>query len=189
MALDLDELHLNEKMSIDTILDIVAQTIVDWNVHKTYHQLNSNCQHFIDHLCARLQIKLNFKGCLAHYLSTLRDKGQCKIKWKVPDTIREKCQLLSPKLVFETHKELDECVTKVLDHCPLFEYEFPEDYLLLKSFDRAFWLRYMKTESAETAPLRKSLRQITKIKDINRDECECPFGNPHDTLSILKGWN
>ena len=49
---------------------------------------------------------------------------------------------------FDTHQELDNFVKKCMETNEIgFEIDFKEEYELLKSFDRAFWLRHFKKPS------------------------------------------
>ena len=49
---------------------------------------------------------------------------------------------------FETHKELDEFVQRIIDNFPNFMKDYHDtDAALLKSFDRAFWLKHYKLVS------------------------------------------
>lgn len=114
--------------------------------------LDYNCQTFIDELCKALNITLKFSGALGSYINALRQYGSCDLTYKNID--------------FKTHKELDEFVCKELKKNPKFI--TTDDWTLLKSFDRAFWLRYFKDKNNQTAP------------------CNCPFGNPTESQSLYQ---
>lgn len=70
---------------------------------------------------------------------------------------------------FKTHQELDEYVLDLLKKDPKFPQNHSNDYALLKSFDRAFWLRYYKDKN-----------------EISTPHDQCPFGNPHDSQSLYQ---
>ena len=109
--------------------------------------------------------------------------------------LREKCNLNSTKVKFVTHSQLDLFVKNIRKSVPQFAGQqldhnhmeirllilspekHPEDYSLLKSFDRAFWLkhysaknRFDETKDSEVFAQKKLLFQ----------HCDsgCAFGNP-----------
>jgi hypothetical protein len=132
------------------VIDKVSGVICDWNVHMEYSQRNANCQHFIDDICAVLNVSLDkFTGSMSHYLDKLRTKGMCKMKYTIPYELMEKLGIKEQKLEIPTHQELDSFVGKIMDKIPKFEEEFPEDFQLLKAFDRAFWLKHFRDPSNE----------------------------------------
>lgn len=110
--------------------------------------------------------------CVAGFLNKLRSKGSCTIKYPVPREIGEKLNIKEKKIRFATHVQLDEFVKKVVEHFPLFKEEYKDDYYLLKSFDRAFWLRHFKSDlHVDCKPALEG----------------CPFDNPQSS-SFLKDW-
>ena len=57
--------------------------------------------------------------------------------------------------------------------------------MLLKSFDRAFWMKHLRFETNEKfQPLKKEKKLFNKSDEIVLHE-QCPFGNPEDTKSFL----
>jgi len=171
LAADLD--FGNIKYSLDDTIKKISKVIIDWNVNKTYSQTKYNCQQFIDELCAELGIKLDFKGPLGTYLSNLREKGRCQIAFPVSDDMRESLKIRDELVKFQTHQEIDQFVNDILGRDPQFQDSFPQDWLLLKSFDRAFWLRHFKH------PNDKKYTPHSK---------KCPFKDPTQTASFKKEW-
>lgn len=60
---------------------------------------------------------------------------------------------------------------------------------MLKSFDRAFWIRHYKFPNKE---IFKPATEIVKQENINNlvetvstVKCKCPFGNPEDSRSYI----
>ncbi|KAG2377475.1 hypothetical protein C9374_009386 [Naegleria lovaniensis] len=141
LAIDIEEISTKE---LDSCIDRVSQVIADWNVHNRYSQQKCNCQHFVDDICKALGIKMNFTGSMGHYITKLRNKGLCNIKWKVPVDIMEQVGIKEQKITFYTHKQLDMLMCSILSKIPDFPERYQEDHMLLKSFDRAFWLRSFK---------------------------------------------
>jgi hypothetical protein len=65
---------------------------------------------------------------------------------------------------FDTHKELDDFVTMVRTMSPTYfdiDLVGKDDWVLLKSYDRAFWLRHFKC-----------------LEETAHQPHECPFMNP-----------
>lgn len=141
LAIDIQEISTKE---LDSCIDRVSQVIADWNVHNRYSQQKCNCQHFVDDICKALGIKMNFTGSMGHYITKLRNKGLCNIKWKVPVDIMEQVGIKEQQITFYTHKQLDTLMCTILSKIPDFPERYEEDHMLLKSFDRAFWLRAFK---------------------------------------------
>ena len=144
---------------------------------------------------------------MAHYLNKLRTKGLCKIRWNVPADLREKVGIKEDKISFTTHKQLDSMVCKILSKIPNFQEKFEEDYMLLKSFDRAFWLRSFKSPENElyhsiTPDEYKKLSGLKSDDDdmgvfgeideddethAHSDSTGCPFGHP-ESRSFTASW-
>lgn len=172
LAADLD--FGNQKFTLDETIKKISKVIIDWNVNKTYNQRKYNCQQFIDELCGELGIKLmEFKGPLGKYLSQLREKGRCEIAFPVSDDMREKLKIRDELVKFQTHQEIDQFIKDIQEVDPQFEDNYPLDWLLLKSFDRAFWLRHFKH------PNDKKYTPHSK---------KCPFKDPTQTASFKKEW-
>jgi len=63
-----------------------------------------------------------------------------------------------------------------------FELKFKNEWVLLKSFDRAFWMRYYKFPNDSKWSSAK-----TKVTDEDGDveyTMDCPFGDPEESYSI-----
>lgn len=60
----------------------------------------------------------------------------------VPDAeFKTKFKLEKDKYTFDTHQDLDSFVHYLMSVCPTFKLDHDNERVLLKSFDRAFWLR------------------------------------------------
>lgn len=66
----------------------------------------------------------------------------------------------------------DEFVLKLEKKNPLVSLEYPEEWNLLKAFDRAFWLRHEKNASVDYCPL------------LNGKKIACPFNDPKRGLNL-----
>lgn len=170
MAVDVE--HNIERADLDQVLYKLADVISEWNVNKTYNRSDGNCQVFIDNLMKHLGIQLKFGTAVAGFLGKLRTKGSCSLKYHIPNTIAERANIKEKKITFQSHEELDQFVVNIKKRIPTFDLEYRDDYALLKSFDRAFWLRHYKNEM-----------------DKHCKQCQdgCPFGDPKGT-SLPKDW-
>jgi hypothetical protein len=65
-------------------------------------------------------------------------------EYEIPNDIAELCQFKEKKMTFSSHRELDIFVNRILDKKPDFFISNKSDAALLKSFDRAFWLRHYR---------------------------------------------
>eukprot|EP01080_Neovahlkampfia_damariscottae_P011394 gene11394-4561_t len=179
VALDVD--HTLELVDVDYVIQTVSEVITRWNSLYMYNNKTYNCQLFVDEILAALGVdaKEEYKGQLGEYLKKLRNKGECKIEYELSPSLQEKCEIKEKKIEFKTHRELDNFMKKIEQHIPQFEFDFPHDYRLLKSFDRAFWLRHYRSGKVqEYFPLYKE-------SDVEEEKiCACPFKDPVATNSL-----
>jgi hypothetical protein len=173
LVLDLHEFQYKDRM-LEAYMDHLSQLICRWNVERTYDRLNCNCQHFVDDVLKCMNIKMDFKGSIKDFINNLRVKGNSALEYRVPKEIREKCQFKDSTIVFNTHKELDEFCSKINENVEVFQQKYAEDYLLLKGFDRAFWLKLFRDR-------KNPVYAYSKGKN---GECECPFSDPERTFSF-----
>jgi len=116
---------------------------------------------------------------MKEFIKVLRTKGSYEIGWDVPQEIQLVCNITEKHKNFETHQELDKCMKEVNEFMPNFFEKFREDYLLLKSFDRAFWLKHFKDQKKD---------KFQPLKHFETGKCDCSFGNPEETMSLVKDW-
>ncbi|KAL0486634.1 SAMD7 [Acrasis kona] len=136
--------------ALDKITDIISQ----WNATKQYSQHFTNCQHFVDDLCKALDINLEFNGALKNFIQELRTTGYC-------DQISEHTENFDAfvQMVMRAAPDYFD-----IDRCG------KDDWLLLKSYDRAFWLRHFKYP--------------TDLSFCQHSDFECPFRNPTASGSL-----
>jgi len=83
LSADIAEIDTMEKL--EETIDKISEVIVDWNSTKLYKanggdkRIYGNCQEFIDSICIKLGIKINFDGPLAEFLQKLRDSGKSNL--------------------------------------------------------------------------------------------------------------
>jgi len=162
-------------MDVDFVIDKVSDVIIRWNCVCKYDQSINNCQVFVDDILAHLGIdQLKFKGQLGNYLKDMRTFGVCEPVFHVSSELHKVTGISQSKIKFETHHELDEFVNDILKKYPKFFISFPGDADLLKSFDRAFWLKNFKNKEED------SFKPAMK----NSKSENCPFLNPTVTKSF-----
>ena len=169
-----------------------------------------NCQDFVDDCMEALGVKLNFDGALKNFLARLRKTGNSKLQFEMTREFIEKFNLVDiyPSLqralqqqdntnssngsntsddedpagaiVFNTHKELDKFVWILMNKDYEFQNSYPCEYQLLKSFDRAFWVK------AITYPNMQQFHPLYEDEEKNQPppsnneerKHKCPFGDP-----------
>jgi len=163
-----------------------------------------NCQDFVDDCLDALGVKLNFDGALKSFLTRLRKTGNSKLQFEMTRDFIEKFKLVdlypslqralqqsidqaastsssededpAGALVFHTHKELDKFVWYLMEKDIDFNMHHPCEYQLLKSFDRAFWVK------AITYPNMEEFHPLYEDEDKpaapEERKHKCPFGDP-----------
>lgn len=173
LTADVEDILITRE-NIGNVVDKLADVIIEWNLNKEYvnvHNSNNhksgNCQDFVEEVLHRLGIEPKFEGLLGQYLSEMRRHGKCEMVVKLDDKFKEKFKRNETDVYFETHKELDQFVNSLIDIDPEFNEHHKNEWILLKSFDRAFWLRHYKDMS----------------NTIYQSDTHCPFEDPKNTLS------
>jgi ribosomal protein L29 len=174
---------IGSEQKLEEVVDILAKTICRWNTSKLYkdqppkHKDEGNCQDFIMDILHELGIKVEFSGPMASFMKKLKDKGKCAIEFDMDDEFREKFVIKEKTIEFKSHQDLDAFVIKCckIDSDFTIKPQYKDHISLLKSFDRAFWLRHFKFPSDH------------RFEPCSVDEeCCCPFKNPLETGSIVK---
>lgn len=164
----------------------IARLVCSWNRTKKYHNLQSNCHHFVEEMFSVLGVDLNEfikNSAIGDYLSRLKSSGSCDLRYKMSDDLlvlmgdwlKEQGYNQDEKFViFETHKQLDNFYRKIdeVDSKYFLSSKGQQDRALLKSFDRGFWLRYFHLES------RMGDESKNSVEKSKYEDHSCPFGNP-----------
>jgi hypothetical protein len=179
-------------------IDIIAKCIIDYNCHHTYNALpmgkkyQSNCQDFVEDLLFRLGIQMNFTGPLGDYLNTIKQNGSSKMIFKPENQFSETFQLKEKFYEFSNHESLDIFVRNLIEKDSDFQKHYKLEYALLKTFDRAFWLKHFGDKNLlnyrcfTIDPEEPSELDISLNLD-NGNGCGCPFQDPRETNSIIQG--
>lgn len=118
----------------DSQLDIIAETVVYYNVEKTYNIVFENCQHFVKKIIKKMNLKIDTYGEVGKILKIAEDKGD------IIDFVYD-------NKIFKTRKELDDFIIK----CNF--KELPNDHRrLLFCYKNVFdyYSRYRKDEKYKT---------------------------------------
>ena len=79
----------------------------------------------------------------------MKKKGKCEMEFQPDADFIKKFELTQDKYAFKTHQELDTFMYNLTQKCPTFKLDYENESTLLKSFDRAFWLRHFKKPELE----------------------------------------
>eukprot|EP01080_Neovahlkampfia_damariscottae_P008737 gene8737-685_t len=144
-----DIFEIDSIENFDKIRDKLAYIIFRWNFTKKYSIIGGkvnrgNCQEFIESILNFLDIKFQFNDPLHSFLQSMRLKGESQLVFKMKPKFIEYFTIKFTEITFKTHVELDEFVTYLLKVDENAEQIFPDEFILLKSFDRAFWLKNNK---------------------------------------------
>jgi hypothetical protein len=156
LALDLGELNLTEPGDVQA-LHKLAEVVVTWNVTMHYNPIRCTCQHFVVSAIKALGMRKPTGGEIGVFLGKLQ-RGEVK-----GPTFK--------KVEFTSHEELDRFCTENLHQLD------ENDRALLKSFDRAFWLRHIHQQRTNDPSLWKI--SMEKLLPGN-----CVFGDPSQTGSF-----
>jgi HrpA-like RNA helicase len=199
-----------EKADIPSKVQTLAKIITDWNVSKRYNGSTNN-QQFIDTIIDTLQLKKIKSRVLKPIIKQMR-MGKMDYEIELDplllEQIKDKLEGVvkinwdKKSVTFSTHVELDRFVEKILEHYPgYFDTETgKQQYALLKSIDRAFWLRFEKYRFEDRKMSELKLEKLTQKGSLTSDEelemkklqdivhaCKtyapihkCPFENPFD---------
>jgi hypothetical protein len=180
MTADLDSIHTLKQL--EETVDKVAEVIVKWNIGKLYRdsggdkKLYGNCQNFNDDLLHALGIKLEFTGPLKNYMDNLRTKGKCDMEFTLEPNFREFFGMNFKSITFKTHLQLDQFVEKLLAVDASFQTNYKSEWVLLKNFDRVYWLKHQKYNDHNEFCPHHSEDGKTVL---------CPFGDPDTTMSLV----
>ncbi|KAL9654878.1 hypothetical protein ABK040_008669 [Willaertia magna] len=166
-AFDLCKIVGEREISI--CLDKISKECCKWNGTITYDNKKCNCQHFTQAILDSINFKFESKlqGSTLKYIERLKSLGVCDMTIDLSSPIKELFNN-SNTITFKSHLELDLFYKTIKDkYSNYFDTENGrQDEILLKSFDRAFWLRRESSKaSARDEPLR----------DQESNCCLCPF--------------
>jgi hypothetical protein len=174
LTIDIGEIKSLE--SLEVVRDKLSDVIVYWNSNIEYATFgkksskSGNCQEFIESILSALNLNLNYEGAVGDFLQNIKKFGSSKLIFTMNDEFRKNFNIKEKSIEFKTHTQLDQFV-KNLDHKDEYlESSYPDEYALLKSFDRAFWLKHHKI-TQDSLQLRKALDKPELLK-VSPEELE-----------------
>ena len=219
LTIDIGDIKTME--SLESVRDKISDVIVYWNTNVQYTSYGKakkgqgNCQEFIESILHALNMNLQYDGAIGDFLQNMKNNGSSKLTFSMNKEFRKKFGISDQTIEFKTHSQLDEFVKKLDDKDLYFEDSHPNEYLLLKSFDRAFWLKHLKISKDSKRLFRmvttdhigdekakeKSMHQLEKLEkegeitkpfiedkktsSIDIDGHKCPFGDPIENKSFF----
>ena len=187
--------EISTKDSLESVRNKLANVIADWNVNYGYttiskHKKNvGNCQDFLDAIFLELGLEFKFEGAIGEFIKSLKKNGTTKLKYPVSDEIKKKFEIKENEIEFKTHEELDLFVKNLFEKDFTFDMKYPSDYNLLKSFDRAFWLKHLKCRN-EIRYLKNVLKHSQeKYQKRSTEELENKIQNIKKDLEFQNGVN
>jgi len=166
--------------------------MIEYNANQKYNLATNSCQHFAKKALKALkreELACNFEGSIDQYFSRIDQSGLKSQIFMHPFKKQE--------IKFTTHRQLDNFMRNfinedfkqhIIETKPELEYapypelleafkeERPQDYALLKAFDRSWWLKVIKN-----CHIRQVSEESMKPKYMGDN---CPFGDPTVTGSI-----
>ena len=159
-----------------------------------------NCQDFIFDVLEAIGKKeileklISSDSPMGQYMREMRKYGRCDMEFKMNHTFREKFGIKEKVKKFATHTELDLFVKQLETIDPDFKHTHKSEWILLKGFDRAWWIRHLAyPEKEELRPLYEKQENVFDMADLDMSAdsmrcCEvlaCPFEDPQKTMSII----
>jgi len=210
LALDVCEFEFKreEGKRFDKTISAIIELVEDYNMNKEYNLVNCNCQHFVDDILAILgihslekyfkkkEMALDIKK-VEKYTNMITKENDRILFRKLKVTYLFNTMIKESKLLFDTHVKLDVFVDRLMndlypdkdreDAIRIFQNEFPIQYDILKSCDRAFWLKFENDlyKIENTVYIDKSNCNYPHIDD--NAICQCPFDSPVLTGTIDQG--
>jgi len=166
-AIDIQTMPTKE--FFDKYAQNVAEVITRWNVYQ-YSEYTTNCQHFTKDILEALNIDTK-KVFTKKIEAAINALGTMDNNLDFSYTFEGDINPVS----FSTHKKLDEiCESKQLA-------EGSEDFVILKAYDRAFWMRSIRISQSPTMPSEEK----TRLLRLYKGEDMCYFRNPDKTDTVL----
>eukprot|EP01080_Neovahlkampfia_damariscottae_P010213 gene10213-2633_t len=150
LTIDVGEIKTIE--TLESIRDKIADVIVYWNANVEYDSYGKskkgygNCQEFIESILHALNMNIEYTGVIGDFLQNMKRHGSSKLIFPINQQMKFDFCLREDEIEFTSHSQLDKFVHSIEEKSTvLFEETYPNEYLLLKSFDRAFWLKHQKS--------------------------------------------
>jgi hypothetical protein len=196
---DVDALLVIKDM--DQYITKISKFVTHWNITKTYGKTSS--VDFIHAFLKNLEIDVKIPNYLQRILESSFE-GNLELKFVASPEFMKETKLAQKQTVFKTHSQLDQFVTDLDTNLDLTKIQerFPDEYRLLKNFDRTFWMNYFSlkndydsmaknVENEDDSNLRNLKQKIQPFLSLCTGNFPddhvhtCPFKNPAVTGSIM----
>lgn len=125
---------------------------------------------FVEVLLNTVNVKIPLGNALCTYLNELKVNGVGKPIYQPSTEVRERMKI-AEATVFLSHEDLDKFVISLLQRCPTFQNDYQHDWIVLESFDRAFWVRHVLDNKE------KNYKPLVKNMAFETTEHVCPFSD------------
>jgi hypothetical protein len=198
------EIDLTTKKSNESIIYEIIRFVADYNMNKKYDIISCNCQKFVDDVLKvigiddlktyfmKKELSQNFKK-FEEYKNRIKNENDRKIFDNLKVSYLFDTMIKSSLRLFNKHNELDKFVKRIIKNIypneeneegmRKFRLDCPVQYDILKSSDRAFWLKLENDlyNTVFTSKLNEKLPYLS-----NNGMCKCPFKSPIITGTIHK---
>jgi hypothetical protein len=210
LALDVAVIDIDRNVSIKRNSSIckIIELAANYNMFKKYDLITCNCQHFVDDILKILGIN-SLKDCFSKKEKMQNVKKVEEFRSKIPnEELRQIFDSLkagflfdnmikAAEMLFETHVDLDR-FTKYIINCAYrddepeealrkFSQDCPVKYDILKSCDRAFWLRLENDlDNMDSTAIDNESHAHLPLIDAE-GMCQCAFESPLITGTMPQG--
>ncbi|KAG2377420.1 hypothetical protein C9374_009331 [Naegleria lovaniensis] len=164
---------------INEVINKITRVCCTWNATQYYDVKTANCQHFTQTLLKAIGIDLKnsteISPLVKDYFFKLKKYGICSMTYTIPKPIKSSFNF--DEITFKTHQELDQfwLTVNAKHHAWVNTDEGKDHENLLKSYDRAFWLRRQSSKdmyNEVNEPLRENDETHRCLCPFNEYECE-----------------
>lgn len=182
--LSADVATVHTAKDIAKVLDSITKFIMYVNANVDYVSTGGdcihtmNCQDFVDTVLDRLQIQttIHRQSPLGVFMRKLKTKGSCGLSFYPSNKAFAAKFQMDKKVKFSSHEELDRFVIHLETIDPMFRINHPDEYALLKAFDRAMWTKYSKSSD----------RTQKIVKEIEVLEWELKLANSERNQDLVR---
>ncbi|KAF0978831.1 hypothetical protein FDP41_001901 [Naegleria fowleri] len=164
---------------INEVINKITRVCCTWNATQYYDVKTANCQHFTQTVLKAIGIDLKnsteISPLVKDYFFKLKKYGICSMTYSIPKPIKPSFNF--DEITFKTHQELDQfwLTVNAKHHAWVNTEEGKNHENLLKSYDRAFWLRRQSSKdmcNEVNEPLRDNDETHRCLCPFNEYECE-----------------
>jgi hypothetical protein len=108
----------------------ITESIVHWNIFKTYNNQENNCFHFIDDILSSIgkDHRVSHTSKVSDYLKKLRLGKISEMTYSFSDEIKKTLGCDKNEIKFTEHSKLDLTVRKLMKEIPDFQEKYRDDF-------------------------------------------------------------